>query len=87
MEIREHELWFIYETLKTVECELGALEKQQVWFVSDSRERLDTSLEIVGGLLGVQNDEPDYEIEQAAFEFYEDSEGDEDYFFSLGEYE
>lgn len=77
--VRETELWFIYETLKTVECELDTLEKQSVWFVSDSRDRIDNSLEILAGYLGVNDDEPDEEAEQETFEFYEELSGEDDY--------
>lgn len=76
---QEHELWFIYETLKTIECELDTLERGSTWFVSDSRDRLDNALEILGGYLGVEDYEPDEETEQETFEFYEDGEGVFDY--------
>lgn len=47
MELTDNEVAFLKETLITVDRELEELERSRDWFASDSREMIESALEIL----------------------------------------
>lgn len=64
------DLHHVKEALESFQAELEILEHDNEWFVSDSRDRLASALEIIYNYLGIvnPNGELDYESEQRTLE-------------------
>ena len=59
------DLLHVYNALQAFEAELDQLEASGDWFTSDSRDRLDSSKQLLASALGI---EEDYEGELEAHE-------------------
>lgn len=70
--VQRNELLFVLESLYTFDAELEQLEKDTDWFVSDSRERLEASKQILQDILGIQDYEHDEEVEHDSLELHFD---------------
>jgi hypothetical protein len=68
--INKVDLHHIKEALESFQAELEILENDNVWYQSDSSDRLKSALQIVYELLGVvtYDGEDDYESEQRTLE-------------------
>ena len=63
------DLCHIKLALETFQAELELLERDNLWYVSDSTDRLDSALEILYSVLGVDmSNGEDYESEQRTLE-------------------
>ena len=72
---RQRDLEFVLEALYTFEAELDELEHAEEWFVSDSRDRLESAKEILKDILGITDydyDEDSEGIEQGTLELHFD---------------
>ena len=54
MSLTRADLLHVYEALQTFDAELDMLEASADWFVSDSRDRLDSSLQLLADELGIE---------------------------------
>ena len=69
------DLRFVLEALYTFEAELEQLERSEDWFVSDSRDRLESAKQILQDILGITDydyDAEDEDFEQGTSELYFD---------------